>query len=228
MIIAKAKDRVNHEYIEKHHILPKSLGGTNKKENLVELTPKEHFICHRLLVKMTTGNSKVKMKKALWAMTVHTSKRTLGRKKITGTIYERIRNDYIQTIKGKPKTEEHRKKISLARIGQTQSQETKDKRAQSLTGGKRSAETKLKMSNWQKGIAKPKTICEHCGKEASFMNYKKWHGKNCKMVKERKPAITIVCEYCQKNVDLANYAQWHGNKCKHRSTLLSTSIVANS
>lgn len=31
-------------YFEKHHILPKSLGGTNDKENLVKLTAREHFI----------------------------------------------------------------------------------------------------------------------------------------------------------------------------------------
>lgn len=40
-------------YVEKHHILPKSLGGSNDISNLVTLTAKEHFIVHHLLVKMT-------------------------------------------------------------------------------------------------------------------------------------------------------------------------------
>lgn len=40
------------DYFESHHIIPKSIGGNNRKENLVLLTVKEHFICHRLLVKM--------------------------------------------------------------------------------------------------------------------------------------------------------------------------------
>jgi hypothetical protein len=39
-------------YSENHHILPKSLGGTAAKENMVRLTAKEHFVCHRLLVKI--------------------------------------------------------------------------------------------------------------------------------------------------------------------------------
>lgn len=34
---------------ECHHIIPKSLGGCNKKWNLVRLTPEEHIECHRLL-----------------------------------------------------------------------------------------------------------------------------------------------------------------------------------
>lgn len=52
-------------YVEKHHIIPKSLGGTNKKENIVVLSAREHFICHRLLVKMTTGREKMKMSYAV-------------------------------------------------------------------------------------------------------------------------------------------------------------------
>lgn len=39
-------------YYEKHHIIPKSCGGTDEASNLVLLTPKEHFICHLLLLKM--------------------------------------------------------------------------------------------------------------------------------------------------------------------------------
>ena len=40
------------EYGERHHIIPRSLGGTNEAENLVRLTAREHFICHALLAEM--------------------------------------------------------------------------------------------------------------------------------------------------------------------------------
>jgi hypothetical protein len=39
-------------YIECHHIIPKSLGGLDIKENLIELSAREHFICHLLLTKI--------------------------------------------------------------------------------------------------------------------------------------------------------------------------------
>lgn len=42
----------NYIYYEEHHIVPKSVGGSNKKDNLVLLLPREHFICHWLLTKM--------------------------------------------------------------------------------------------------------------------------------------------------------------------------------
>jgi len=38
-------------YYEKHHIIPKCVGGTNEYTNLVHLTAREHFICHKLLYK---------------------------------------------------------------------------------------------------------------------------------------------------------------------------------
>jgi len=65
LIINKAKNRTLTGYTEKHHIIPSSLGGTNNKENLVSLTAREHFVCHLLLTKMTTGNAKYKMNFAL-------------------------------------------------------------------------------------------------------------------------------------------------------------------
>ena len=43
-------------YKERHHILPKALGGSNSKENLVELTAREHFIAHMLLSKIHGGS----------------------------------------------------------------------------------------------------------------------------------------------------------------------------
>lgn len=53
-------------YYEKHHIIPKCLGGSNKKENLVLLTAREHFLCHWLLIRIYYDNRK--LAHAFWAM----------------------------------------------------------------------------------------------------------------------------------------------------------------
>lgn len=37
------------EYHERHHIVPKCLGGTNDEDNLIDLFAREHFIAHKLL-----------------------------------------------------------------------------------------------------------------------------------------------------------------------------------
>ena len=51
-LIEKGKTQVlpGGTYTEKHHILPKSLGGSDKKSNLVRLTARQHYIAHKLLV----------------------------------------------------------------------------------------------------------------------------------------------------------------------------------
>lgn len=53
-IIDKARNRTleSEIYTETHHILPRCMGGGDDSLNLVDLTAREHFIAHWLLVKM--------------------------------------------------------------------------------------------------------------------------------------------------------------------------------
>ena len=44
-----------------HHIIPRCFGGTDDTTNLAVLTYKEHRVCHRLLIGMTSGANKYKM-----------------------------------------------------------------------------------------------------------------------------------------------------------------------
>lgn len=66
-IIEKARGRNSSSlnYCERHHILPRSLGGTDDLDNIVSLTAREHFVCHLLLTKFTQGKDKRKMCYAL-------------------------------------------------------------------------------------------------------------------------------------------------------------------
>ena len=51
-IIERSNSRILKGYKEKHHIIPKCLGGCNDKTNIAILTAREHFICHMLLCKI--------------------------------------------------------------------------------------------------------------------------------------------------------------------------------
>lgn len=55
-------------YTEKHHVVPRCLGGSDESDNMVALTAREHFICHWLLVKMNTGRDKMRLSAAFNAM----------------------------------------------------------------------------------------------------------------------------------------------------------------
>lgn len=58
-IIDRARDRKLDCYREKHHVTPKCLGGSDAKDNLVELTAREHFICHWLLCRIYPESRKL-------------------------------------------------------------------------------------------------------------------------------------------------------------------------
>ena len=63
---ANKRDYTKIGMFDKHHIIPKSFGGSNDEKNLVKLTPREHYLAHLLLIKMTKGLYKQKMAFALF------------------------------------------------------------------------------------------------------------------------------------------------------------------
>lgn len=140
-LIANAQTRIICGYTENHHIIPKCMGGTNNKENLVRLTAREHYVAHQLLVKIYPGNNKLIY--ACLAMCIENKTHT-GSDRINNRIYEWLRIKCSESLKGKNNpfygkkhTEETRKLISIA--------------AQNRTGWTHSEESKTKMSNSQLG-----------------------------------------------------------------------------
>lgn len=55
-LIDRSCNRILDGYVEKHHIIPRCLGGTDDKSNIAILTPEEHFLAHQLLIKIHPGN----------------------------------------------------------------------------------------------------------------------------------------------------------------------------
>ena len=64
-LILKSRNRILTECYERHHILPKCIGGTDDDANIATLTPEEHYIGHQLLVKIYPNNNKL-----IWAATM--------------------------------------------------------------------------------------------------------------------------------------------------------------
>jgi len=71
------------EYYEKHHIIPKCLGGNDLPANLSKLTAREHYIAHWLLYKMYPANWKIS--NAFFWMATENKKND---RKISGKQYE--------------------------------------------------------------------------------------------------------------------------------------------
>jgi len=95
-------------YTEKHHIIPRSMGGDNNADNLVKLTAREHFVCHLLLVKMVPSSFIHKMQSAVTRFKQATS---YQRRFFTSWEYKKIREYAIKARMGIRHTDEARKKI---------------------------------------------------------------------------------------------------------------------
>ena len=96
-IINRAQTRQLNCYTERHHIVPKSLGGSNESSNLVSLTAREHFVCHMLLTKMVSGIQRQKMVHAWWAMAT-LKKDCQDRYRLNSFQYDSVRRAYSKQI----------------------------------------------------------------------------------------------------------------------------------
>ena len=108
LLIERAKTRILEGYTERHHIIPKCMGGSNKKDNLVKLTPEEHYVAHQLLVKMHPNHSGLVY--AAIAMSMSNNRMIEYR---NNKLYGWIRKRAAEI----PKSAETKAKMSLAKLG---------------------------------------------------------------------------------------------------------------
>jgi hypothetical protein len=168
-ITSNAKQRITEGYTELHHIMPQSMGGRNDKDNLVELTAREHFICHWLLVKMTEGEDRSKMLYALNGMKAENKYQQRYHTQITSRVYEKYRIEHAENhskrMKGRPawnkgrklegiELEEQRERTRNRIVDLDKRAMGQQKRIAKVLGRKDSEEAKTKKSLALKGKLK--------------------------------------------------------------------------
>ena len=107
-LVQKALERGKpNGYFEKHHIVPKCVGGENTKGNLVLFTAKEHFVAHKLLTKLYPSTP------GIWYALI-----AMGRiQEFKSRIFESERLKAYAMRKGFKYSDESKKKMSLAKLG---------------------------------------------------------------------------------------------------------------
>ena len=167
------KNQKGYIYYEKHHILPRCLGGKNDAENLVLLTAKEHFVCHKLLTHIFPGNRKIifafhricysknmriasprdyEYCRLLVSIAMSGANHPMYHKTHTKKAKEKISNSKIGKKQSKERIQNRIKKCNLKR------DETIKKQSKSLAGHKVSEETRKKIS---KKLTNKKKSIEH-------------------------------------------------------------------
>jgi hypothetical protein len=184
-LVRKAQARSVDSYTERHHIIPRCIGGTDDKENIVRFTPEEHFLAHQLLVKIypnepklvlavrymcyDSNGKRINNKMFGWLKRLHSqsiSQINKGRY-VSPELAKRrgeAQRGRVSPMKGKTHSEESKNKTSEALRGRKKPPRTKEHRenhANSIRGVPVSAETKNKISLSTKG----KSYEERYGKE---------------------------------------------------------------
>lgn len=139
-IINHYKSVISEGYVEKHHIIPKCMGGSDDISNIVALPVRAHFICHYLLHKAYPEN-----KGLAYAFSMMLVNNPNQKRRFDSYYYEKARTARSSAMKGRklteeqkaklrgpkknkenykgPKSEEHRKNISKALKGKKKSEE---------------------------------------------------------------------------------------------------------
>ena len=97
-IIERARGRELEGYRERHHILPRSMGGDDSPENLVDLTAREHFVCHWLLTKIHPQGRMHHKAIHAFAMMAWCSNSNQERLKANSRLYERLRIEFRRVM----------------------------------------------------------------------------------------------------------------------------------
>lgn len=131
-IILKSKNieterKMSTDFFEKHHIIPKSFGGTSAKDNIAFLTPREHYICHILLWKMQPVGSQERTKMA-YAMN-QMRRVSIYKIKINSKVYQSLKIEHAKYVSmqkrgnqyclGKSVTIKHKHTNKIKRIKKT-------------------------------------------------------------------------------------------------------------
>lgn len=234
-LIERARCREVVGYVERHHVVPRCMGGNDDKSNLVPLTPEEHFVAHQLLVKIYPENQKLIF--AAWGMT---QGKWRSNKK-----FGWLRKKRADAQRGIKLSEEAKQKISAAKIGTKLS----DEAAMRLHDARRAAgtteETRTKLSAALKG--KPKTeehkkalsaarkalnftpelrqkLAANKGRKLNEAQYQAFvmSNKGKKLSEEQKSKLRvpkgeqlkIECPHCKKQGGQSLMKRWHFDNCK--------------
>ena len=157
-LIERARGRLISGCIERHHVLPRCIGGGNEKENIVSLTPEEHYVAHQLLVKMYPKERGL-LYAAIFMAKHSPNNKTFGwlRRRF---IDSQKGNKHALGIKRPPETRarmsaaQKGNKKGRANLGKPKSQSQKEKQSSVMRGRKPTDQARQKMSVAGRGKTK--------------------------------------------------------------------------
>ena len=209
-LIDRARVRTIDGYIERHHIIPRCMGGTDDESNIVKLTGAEHFVAHQLLVKIYPTNHSL----------THALKILMGSNNYNNKQFEWVRKKAVQTSiafhTGRKRSLETRQRISSALKGKRLGVKFTDEHRKNIS-------TRVFTKEWCEKLSeanKNRILINHSERVKAGIT--EASRKKLSILKKNAPKLT--CPHCLKEVDVANFKRWHGDNCKENPNGLQRTL----
>jgi hypothetical protein len=240
--ITKNGKQIRESGLERHHILPRSLGGTDDSSNITFITPREHFVCHWLLTKIyPNGEEHWKMLNALRMMRAENPNQKRYNTKITSRVYAKLKEEYAklqsEKVSGENnpmygdkffRTEEGKQRQKNSITGDKNPAKRSDV-SQKISANKTGKQREPFNDRWKENLSK-----NHKSKQPNFngaLSDDTKHKIREKALGRKQSTETIqkkadairgtkrekkLCHHCQQQVAVNGYARWHGDRCQPR------------
>lgn len=219
-LMIRGKSRELSGYKESHHIIPRCMGGSDDKDNLVDLTPEEHFVAHQLLAKIYPKNHSL-----IYAVKILMGSKNYSNKQF-GWVRKRAVEASIKFHTGRKRSDETKEKISASLKGKIRGPISEEHRI-NLS---KSHKGKIFTETHKKNISN-RVITEEWRNKLSIANSCRTlenHSDKIKagITEESKRKISEAvknsplkkCQHCGKECRGSNFTRWHGDNCKMRGT----------
>lgn len=189
-------------YTENHHILPKSLGGSNGPDNMVRMDPRAHFIAHLLLTKFTKGRDRKSMMMAFFLFFHSPHHKNMHQSidhKLTSRMYMKCKESVQETFRENGRNTYNPEILMFKNMDTGEVFEGNRRDFREHTGL-----TSQEVRNLVNG---------------NFRHAKRWGvwknwGFSCDQNKKPpNPTKKIECPHCHKTSDARNFKRWHGDRC---------------
>lgn len=174
--IESRKTREINGLFDRHHIIPKSMNGTDDASNIIKLTYREHFLAHWMLWKAFENSQ---MTHAFWYMTQKKMS------KLSSHTYQVLKESRFNLLKGNTNASGKRSLESRTNMSNAQLKSNKHP-----TRGKKRPDHSKKMSgehNPMYGTISPTrgkkmevVTCPECGTSGGGGAMKRFHFANCR------------------------------------------------
>jgi hypothetical protein len=231
LIEKRKNDVLNDVYYETHHIIPRCMGGTNKKSNLVRLTAREHYIAHHLLFR---AYRTTKLAHA-WFMMLRRSHNQ--QRFYTAKQYE------IAALANAEALRESMKGVGNHFFNKHHSEESKKKISEKVKECyAKNGKTETTIANWIEKVAKKPKSKEHRAKigRSDMIMLKNFDtGESVRVHKNKlheydptvwkNPAVIqrrATCAHCGVESTIGNINRWHNDNCKSHRSMENDMLIA--